>query len=46
VAAELGHYAEAGLDQVALKVHGNPVEAIRLIGTQLVPAVAGLRARV
>jgi alkanesulfonate monooxygenase SsuD/methylene tetrahydromethanopterin reductase-like flavin-dependent oxidoreductase (luciferase family) len=44
VAAELGHYAAAGLDQVALKVHGNPAEAIRLIGTQLVPAVAGLRA--
>ncbi|MBL8223999.1 MAG: LLM class flavin-dependent oxidoreductase [Chromatiales bacterium] len=41
VAAELHAFAEAGLDQVALKVHGNPAEAIRLIGDRLLPAVRG-----
>lgn len=40
VAGELRTYAAAGLDQVALKVHGNPAEAIRLIGEHLLPALA------
>jgi alkanesulfonate monooxygenase SsuD/methylene tetrahydromethanopterin reductase-like flavin-dependent oxidoreductase (luciferase family) len=41
VADELRAFAQAGLDQVALKVHGNPAEAIRLIGERLLPAVRG-----
>jgi alkanesulfonate monooxygenase SsuD/methylene tetrahydromethanopterin reductase-like flavin-dependent oxidoreductase (luciferase family) len=37
VAEELRRYAAAGQDQVALKVHDNPAEAIRLIGERLRP---------
>jgi alkanesulfonate monooxygenase SsuD/methylene tetrahydromethanopterin reductase-like flavin-dependent oxidoreductase (luciferase family) len=40
VIAELQAFAAAGLDQIALKVHGNPAEAIGLIGAHLVPALA------
>jgi len=32
-------YEEAGLDEVALKVHENPADAIRMIGERLVPAL-------
>jgi alkanesulfonate monooxygenase SsuD/methylene tetrahydromethanopterin reductase-like flavin-dependent oxidoreductase (luciferase family) len=39
VVRHLEDYAAAGLDQVALKVHGNPAEAIGLIGRHLVPAL-------
>lgn len=39
VAAELRRYAAAGQDQVALKIHDNPAEAIRLIGERLRPLV-------
>lgn len=35
---KLRAYEAAGLDEVALKVHGNPVEAIKLIGERVLPA--------
>jgi alkanesulfonate monooxygenase SsuD/methylene tetrahydromethanopterin reductase-like flavin-dependent oxidoreductase (luciferase family) len=33
-------FENAGLDEVALKVHGDPAGAIRMIGERLVPALA------
>lgn len=33
-------YERAGLDEVALKVHGEPADAIRMIGERLVPALS------
>ncbi len=35
---KLHSYEEAGLDEVALKIHNNPIEAIKLIGERVVPA--------
>lgn len=35
--AHLEAYQEAGLDEVALKIHDNPADAIRMIGEALVP---------
>ena len=40
VIEELRKFAQAGLTEVALKVHGNPREAIQVIGERLVPALA------
>lgn len=40
VVAHLRAFEEAGLDAVALKVHGEPDRAIRIIGEKLVPALA------
>ncbi len=40
VIEHLQHFADAGLDEVALKVHGQPDQAIRIIGERLVPALA------
>lgn len=37
---KLAAYRDAGLDEVALKVHGEPAAAIRTIGRHLVPALA------
>lgn len=39
IAAELHAFAAAGQNEVALKVHDQPDEAIRLIGERLIPAV-------
>lgn len=39
VAAELEQFAAAGLDEVTLKIHGDPAAAIRLIGERLIPAL-------
>lgn len=39
IAAKLNELAAAGQDAVTLKVHGDAYEAIRLIGTHLVPAL-------
>jgi 5,10-methylenetetrahydromethanopterin reductase len=39
VAEELRRFAAAGLDEVTLKIHGDPDEAIRLIGERLIPAL-------
>jgi len=36
----LRRYADLGLDEVALKLHGDQAAAINTIGTQLVPALA------
>ena len=39
----IGHlqaFEEAGLDEVALKVHENPEDAIRMIGERVVPALS------
>lgn len=39
----IGHlkaYEEAGLGEVALKVHENPADAIRMIGERIVPALS------
>jgi alkanesulfonate monooxygenase SsuD/methylene tetrahydromethanopterin reductase-like flavin-dependent oxidoreductase (luciferase family) len=33
-------FEQAGLDEVALKIHGNPEDAIRMIGERLVPALS------
>jgi hypothetical protein len=33
-------FEEAGLDEVALKVHENPADAVRMIGERLVPALS------
>lgn len=38
---DLRSFARAGLTEVALKVHGNPRQAIQMIGERLVPALAG-----
>ncbi len=35
---KLREYEAAGLDEVALKIHGNPLEAITLIGERVLPA--------
>jgi 5,10-methylenetetrahydromethanopterin reductase len=40
VAGELHRYAQAGLDEVALKIHDHPADAIRLIGERLLPALS------
>jgi len=40
VAEELNNFAEAGLDEVTLKIHGDAAQAIRLIGERLIPALA------
>ena len=40
VIKHLQDFAAAGLDEVALKVHENPAEAIRMIGERLVPALS------
>jgi hypothetical protein len=32
-------YASLGLTEIAIRVHGNPVDAIKLIGERVVPAV-------
>ncbi len=40
VIRDLEDYAAAGLDEVALKVHGNAAEAIRIIGEHIVPALS------
>jgi 5,10-methylenetetrahydromethanopterin reductase len=40
VIEHLQRFSDAGLDEVALKVHGQPAEAIRTIGERLVPALA------
>ena len=37
---DLRRFAQAGLTEVALKVHGNPRQAIEVIGTRLAPALA------
>jgi len=39
VIEKLSAFRDAGLDEVALKVHGEPAEAIRTIGRELVPAL-------
>jgi len=39
VAEHLRAFEQAGLDEVALKVHDDPADAIRLIGEHLVPAL-------
>ncbi len=39
VAEELNSFAQAGLDEVTLKIHGDAAAAIRLIGERLVPAL-------
>ncbi|MEJ2139288.1 MAG: LLM class flavin-dependent oxidoreductase [Gammaproteobacteria bacterium] len=39
IAAKLSSYAALGLDEVTLKIHGDAREAIRLIGTHLIPAL-------
>ena len=39
IAAHLAEFAEAGLDAVTLKIHGDAHEAINLIGKYLVPAL-------
>jgi len=39
VAEEIAALAAAGLDEIALKVHDHPAEAIRLIGQHLIPAL-------
>ncbi len=41
VAEELNRFAQAGLDEVTLKIHGDAAEAIRLIGERLIPAISG-----
>jgi len=38
--AHLQSFERAGLDEVALKVHENPAEAIRMIGERVVPALS------
>lgn len=40
VAEELNRFAQAGLDEVTLKIHGDAAAAIRLIGERLVPALS------
>jgi len=40
VIEHLHRFADAGLQEVALKVHGNPLQAIQTIGERLVPALA------
>lgn len=40
VIEHLHEFQQAGLDEVALKVHGEPADAIRLIGERVVPALA------
>ena len=40
VIEHLKAFAAAGLDEVALKVHGDPADAIRMIGERLVPSLA------
>lgn len=37
IVLQLKEFAQAGLDEVTLKIHGDAREAIRLIGTHLVP---------
>jgi len=37
--AHLRSFEQAGLDEVALKVHENPADAIRMIGEHIVPAL-------
>ncbi len=37
--ATLQHYRDLGLDEVALKLHGDQEHAIRVIGSQLLPAL-------
>jgi hypothetical protein len=32
-------YASLGLTEIAIRVHGDPVDAIKLIGEHIVPAV-------
>jgi len=39
IAAHLAEFADAGLDAVTLKIHGDAHEAINLIGKYLVPAL-------
>ncbi len=39
VAAKLMQFSASGLDEVTLKIHGDAREAIRLIGTYLIPAL-------
>lgn len=41
IAEELNQFAEAGLDEVTLKIHGDAAAAIRLIGERLIPALRG-----
>jgi len=36
---KLQHYSEAGLGAISLRLYANPMESIRLIGDQLVPAL-------
>lgn len=40
VIEHLRAFEEASLDEVALKVHENPADAIRMIGERLVPALS------
>ena len=40
IADDLNNFAEAGLDEVTLKIHGDAKQAIRLIGERLIPALS------
>jgi alkanesulfonate monooxygenase SsuD/methylene tetrahydromethanopterin reductase-like flavin-dependent oxidoreductase (luciferase family) len=39
VVAELSAFAAAGLDEITLKIHDDPYEAVHLIGKHLIPAL-------
>lgn len=41
VVDELRQFRDAGLDEIALRLHREPDEAIRIIGEHIVPALAG-----